>query len=54
MDSERILRKNHEQYIVKQAKIKELEQRLLASHQKAKKKKPLEEVTPEMISELEE
>jgi|JI6StandDraft_1071083.scaffolds.fasta_scaffold18365_3 hypothetical protein len=28
MENERILRKNHEQYIVKQAKIKEMEQKL--------------------------
>lgn len=54
MENERILRKNHEQYIVKQAKIKEMEQKLAQNKEKEKARKAQPIVTPEMISELEE
>ena len=53
-ESERILRKNHEQYLQKQVKVKELEQKLLATQLKSKKRKPLQSVTPEMLEQLEE
>ena len=36
MENERTLRKNHEMYIVKQAKIKEMEQKLAQNKEKEK------------------
>lgn len=37
LENERILRKNHEQYITKQSKIKEMEMRIEEGKKKAKK-----------------
>lgn len=53
-EAERILRKNHEQYISKQEKLRELEQRLATGKERLKAKKPLQTITPEMIASLEE
>jgi uncharacterized coiled-coil DUF342 family protein len=53
-EAEKILRKNHEQYIAKQEKLRELEQRLVSGKERLKAKKPLQSITPEMISSLED
>jgi hypothetical protein len=48
-ENERVLRKNHEQMIVKQNRIKEMETKIAGS----KKLKPTQRITPEMIADLE-
>jgi hypothetical protein len=50
-ENERILRKNHEMYIIKQAKIKEMESKIKENKEKAKKPVPpaANTITPEMI-----
>ena len=53
-EAERVLRKNHEQYVSKQEKLRELEQKLAAGKERLRNKKPVPTVTPDMISELEE
>jgi hypothetical protein len=49
MENERTLRKNHEQYITKQNKIKEMETKIEENKKKAKKGQPSNIVTVEMI-----
>ena len=56
IENERTLRKNHEQYITKQNKIKEMEAKIEENKNKKKLKKsqPSNIVTVEMIGEIEE
>jgi methyl coenzyme M reductase subunit C-like uncharacterized protein (methanogenesis marker protein 7) len=54
IENERTLRKNHEQYITKQNKIKEMEAKIEENKKKSKKSQPSNIVTVEMIGEIEE
>ena len=56
LEDERVLRKNHEIFITKQAKIKEMEQKIKESKEKAKRPQPppTSNITQEMIQQLDE
>jgi hypothetical protein len=56
MENERILRKNHELYITKQARIKEMENKIKENKEKAKKAndKNTTIITNEMIQEVDD
>ena len=55
IENERTLRKNHEIYITKQAKIKEMESKIKENKEKSKKPQPAgsaQLITNEMIQDL--
>jgi chromosome segregation ATPase len=52
IEAEKVLRKNHEQYIAKQERLRELEQKVGAGKERLKGKKPLPTITGEMVRRL--